>query len=152
FDAEGKPDTALVKALTDEQPVRRALAAELLGQRGAEPREALRKLLADPKGSVRLRAALALANAREPKAVSTLIALLPDLPEALVRDVEEYLTALAAEQSPKVPALGEGASRAKAKDAWEAWWAKSEQPALLDEIKKRTMTDAQREQTLELIK
>src|SRR5262245_44504579 len=34
FDAEGKPDPVLVKALTDEQPARRAAAAEVLGMRG----------------------------------------------------------------------------------------------------------------------
>ncbi len=152
YDAEGKMDPAIIKALTDEQPARRALAVEVLGSHGVEPRDAIRKLLTDPKGSVRLRAALALAQVREPKAVSTIIALLADLPPNLSRDAEEFLHSLAAEQSPKVQLNGEAGSKEKARDAWAEWWAKTEQPTLLDEIKKRTLTDARREQTLALIK
>src|SRR5205085_8713550 len=126
FDAEGKPEAAVVKALADEQPSRRALAAEILGQRGVEPRDGLRRLLDDPKGSVRLRAALALTQAREPKAVSVLIALLGELPTSLVRDAEEFLIGLAAEQSPKEPIGTATGPKVKARDAWAAWWNKTE--------------------------
>jgi HEAT repeat protein len=152
FDAEGKSDPAIIKALADEEPARRALAAEVLGQRGAEPRETLRKLLNDPKGSVRLRAALALAQVREAKAVSTIIALLTDLPPNLSRDAEDFLANLAGEQTPKVQVGLDVPSKQKAREAWEQWWNKTEQPTAIDEIKKRTMNDARREQTLALIK
>ena len=83
FDGEGAPAESLLKALADEESARRALAADVLGQRGRQPRDALLKLLADPKGSVRLRAALALAPHKEARAVDTLIDLLPTLPTRL---------------------------------------------------------------------
>jgi HEAT repeat protein len=152
FTSEGKIEPSILKALTDEQPVRRALAAEVLGQRGAEPRDVLRKMLEDPRGSVKLRAALALSGVKEEKAISVLISILADLPTNLARDAEEYLVSVAAEQAPKVPITADAAEKQKAKAAWEAWWKKSEGGNLLDEIKKRTMTEAQREQAMELIK
>src|SRR5207249_4929588 len=99
----GKADPAVLEALTDEHPLRRASAIVALCAGGiAEPRAALRKLLIDPAPSVRLRAGLALAQAHDAKAVSTLIALLPDLPPESAREVENYLNDLAGEQAPKV--------------------------------------------------
>ena len=66
---QGRPRPAQA-ALDDESPLRRATAVDVLCQNGlAEPRDALRKLLADPKPTVRLRAALALAQARDANAV-----------------------------------------------------------------------------------
>src|SRR5439155_10611490 len=150
-DDEGKPDEALLKAVADKTPVRRAVAAEVLANRGTAPREMLRKLLADPKPSVRLRAALALAQAKEPKAVSTLIVLLGELPFNQAREAEEYLMNLAAEKAPKQSLGTDEASRQKARDAWAEWWLKSEGPDLLDEFKKRTMDEETREKALKLI-
>src|SRR5262249_37780022 len=68
----------------------------------AEPRAALRKLLTDPMPSVRLRASLALAQAMDAKAVSTLIALLADLSGEQGKEGESFLTDLAGELAPKV--------------------------------------------------
>src|SRR5262245_53237761 len=150
-DEEGKPDAALLKALEDDTPLRRALAAEVLASRGTAPREVLRKLLADPRPTVRLRAALALAQAREPKAVSTLIVLLAELPPNQAREAEDFLMNLAAEQAPKQPVGPDEGSRQKARDAWAEWWLKSEGPGLLDEFKKRTMDEDAREKVLRLI-
>ena len=108
---DGKADPALLAALDDESPLRRATAVDVLCQNGlAEPREALRKLLADPKPTVRLRAALALAQARDANSVSTLIQLLAELPVAQGRNAEEYLSNLAGDQSPKLT-LTDDASR-----------------------------------------
>src|SRR5258707_762292 len=81
FRLRTKAEPALLKALEDEAPLRRSTAIDVLCSNGnAEPRATLRKLLADPTPTVRLRAALALAQARDAKAVSTLIALLGELP------------------------------------------------------------------------
>ncbi|HKB38651.1 MAG TPA: HEAT repeat domain-containing protein, partial [Gemmataceae bacterium] len=150
-DEDNKPDDALVKAVEDKAPVRRAVAAEVLANRGTAPREVLRKLLADAKPSVRLRAALALAQAKEPKAVSTLIVLLAELPFNQAREAEDYLMNLASEKAPKQALGTDDASRQKARDAWAEWWLKSEGPNLLDEFKKRTMDEEAREKTLKLI-
>ena len=63
---DGKADPALVRALDDPLPGRRALAAEVLAKAGgAEQRSAVRKLLRDADPNVRLRAAFALAAANE---------------------------------------------------------------------------------------
>src|SRR5262249_31640069 len=60
---DGKPEPVLVRALDDPLAVRRAAAVEALSQvPGDELRPALRKLLRDPRPTVRLRAALALAS------------------------------------------------------------------------------------------
>jgi HEAT repeat protein len=148
----GKTDPALLKALEDKLALRRAFAVEVLTQNGqAEPRAVLRKLLADPSASVRLRAALALGQAREAKAVSTLIALLGDLPSAQARLAEEFLQGLAEDQAPKV-ALGEDeAGRIKCRDEWAKWWLSTEGAKLLDELKMRTMTEETRDKIAKLI-
>ncbi len=68
--ADGKPDPALLQALSDETPIRRALAIDTLCHNGINAslleQVPLHKLLQDAKPSVRLRAALALARAPMP--------------------------------------------------------------------------------------
>jgi HEAT repeat protein len=139
---KGKADPAVLKALGDEHPLRRASAIVALCHSGiAEPRSTLRKLLLDPAPSVRLRASLALAHASDAKAVSTLIALLPDLPTPHAQEVESFLTELAGDQAPKVQVGPDDVSKQKARDEWAKWWLASEGPELLQEITKRTLTE-----------
>jgi HEAT repeat protein len=149
---DGKPEPALLRALDDKLALRRAAAVSALLQHGARGHTAaLRKLLADPVPSVRLRAALALAQASDPKAVSALIALLPELPLEQAREALEYLNELAADQAPK-EALGEDElSRQRCRDAWAAWWLASEKPGLVDEVRKRTLTEEDRAKVQGLI-
>jgi len=149
---DGKADPALLKALEDDSPLRRATAVDVLCENGlAEPRDALRKLLADPKPTVQLRAALALAQVRDANAVGTLIDLIGKLPAGQGHNAEEYLSNLAGDQAPKDAALTDDASRAKAHDAWAAWWKSTEGTASLDEFTKRTLTEADREKAEKLI-
>ncbi len=154
---DGKPDPALLKALRDQSPIRRALAIDTLCQNGVtaaiQEMVPLRKLLQDPKPSVRLRAALALARARDAQAVAALITLLGELPLEQAGQAEEFLLELAAEQAPKT-ALGENdTSRKKCRDAWAAWWRSSEDgDRLLDELRKRTPTEATRRKCEDLIR
>lgn len=137
--------------LEDDSPLRRSTAVDVLCENGlAEPRDALRKLLADPKPTVRLRAALALAQVRDANAVDTLIDLLGQLPAVQGRNAEEYLSGLAGDQSPKEN-LTDDASRAKVHDAWAAWWKSTGGTASLDEFTKRTLTEADREKAEKLI-
>ena len=153
FEPDGKADAAVRKALEDSLPLRRAVAIEVLGTRdNAVPQATLRKLLGDPRPSVRLRAALALAQVKDATAVSTLIALLSELPPNLTREAEDFLLSLAAEQSPKAVIGTDAASKQKARDLWAEWWLKSEKANLLDEFRKRTMTEADREKALTLIR
>jgi HEAT repeat protein len=139
---KGKANPALLKALGDENPIRRAAAVVALCSQGqAEPRATLRKLLSDPSPSVRYQASLALAQANDAKAVSTLITLLADLPIVQAREAETFLREMASDLSPKVTLTDDDIGRLKARDEWARWWLGTEGPGLLDEIKKRTLTD-----------
>jgi hypothetical protein len=122
----GKPDPALLKALDDKLPARRAAAAVALVRAGAKEQLAdVRKLLKDSESSVRLRVAVALALAREKEAVPALIDLLADLKPGEAYEAEDLLLTLAGDDAPTVP-LGKGADeRKKAREAWAAWWKKA---------------------------
>jgi HEAT repeat protein len=147
------PDPALVRALDDSLSVRRVIAAEALGQAGTgEPFPGLRKLLRDPQPLVRLRVALMLADRKEAEAITTLIALLTDLPPNQAKPAEDYLFALAGELAPNLLLGNDAASAKKCRDAWDAWWRRSEGPNLLDEFRKRGVTGADWEKAQQAIK
>jgi len=139
---KGKADPLLLKALSDKHPLRRATAITALCQGGIpEPRAVFRKLLSDPKPSVRLRASLALASASDPKAVSTLITLLPELPMEQVKEIEGFLQELAGDLAPKVEITADTLGREKARDAWARWWLDTEGPGLINELARRTLSE-----------
>jgi HEAT repeat protein len=154
---DGKPDPALLRALQGDSPICRALAIDTLCQNGVTPSslgtEQLRKLLQDPKPSVRLRAALALARAHDARAVSTLITLLTELPLEHARHAEDFLADLAGDQAPKAPLGSDPLSRQKCRDSWATWWLGSEDAdRLLGELRKRTLTEEVRQKGEALIK
>jgi hypothetical protein len=149
---DGKVDGALLKALADPLPVRRAVAAEVLCQEGGEAeRAAVHALLKDPKSSVRLRAALALAQFQDAEAVPVLIGLLADLPQTQTRVIEEFLVGLAGEWAITVPTGNDSIARRLRRDLWVAWWSATDGPALLEEIKKRTLSDTERDKIQALV-
>jgi HEAT repeat protein len=149
---DSKPDPALVEALDDPVALRRAVAVDVLGQVAPRELSAIRKLLPDPVPAVRLRAALALARAREPEGVSALIALLTKQTAPQASQAEEYLVALAGEEAPK-QRLADGATWGQCRDAWVAWWQKTEDAsAALAELRKRTQADLSREKIDALIR
>jgi len=116
---EGKPDPALVRALEDKAPLRRAAAAEALCYgRSPEGLPAVRKLLQDQDVTVRSRAALALAGAQQREAIPVLIALMGTLPADQAFPIEDYLRNLVADRLPAV----EGDDRKKLQEVWSAWW------------------------------
>lgn len=152
----GKRDPALLKAVKDESPIRRALAIDTLCHSGITAellqQVPLRQLLFDPNPMVRLRTGLALASDRDAKAVSTLITLLTELPLEQARQAEEYLSELAGDQAPKATLGGDSAARQKCRDAWATWWQVTEDDnRLLDELRKRTVTDGLRQKCETLI-
>jgi HEAT repeat protein len=149
---EGKADAAIVKALTDEVPIRRAVSAEVLAQVGGdEQRPAVRKLLKDPKPSVRLRTALALAQYQDAEAVPVLIGLLSETPPVQARQIEEFLMGLAGEWSIAVPQGNDGIARKLRREMWTAWWNAADGATLIEELKKRTPSDDVREKIQALI-
>jgi hypothetical protein len=120
---EGKAEPALLAALEDPAPLRRAAAVEALSQAGlAKQLPQVRKLLHDQDLGVRQRTGLALAVAGEKEAIPVLIDLLSQLPPARGRQIETFLLRLAGDKPPPV-ALGQDEnSRSKCRAAWTAWW------------------------------
>lgn len=120
---EGKAVTPLVNALGDKVAARRAAAATALCQGHADEHlAAIRKLLHDSDGTVRLRVALALASRGDREAVPALIALLGELPAEEVWEAEDYLARLAGEGAPGVLLEAEPSARTAAVEAWRKWW------------------------------
>jgi HEAT repeat protein len=149
---DGKADPAILKALTDDVPVRRAVAAEVLAQVGGDAqRPAVRKLLKDAKPTVRLRTALALAQYQDPEAVPVLIGLLAEAPPHQARQIEEFLMGLAGEWSIVVPQGNDAVARKLRRELWSAWWAAADGTAVVEELKKHTPSDDDREKIVGLI-
>jgi hypothetical protein len=120
---DGKPDPALVAALEDQSPIRRAAAGEALCRAGAaELKTRIRKLLDDKSPLVRLRVGLALAEAKEKAAIPVLIDLLEILPPGDTGLIEDALYLLAGEKAPAITAGADADSRRAYKTAWLAWW------------------------------
>jgi HEAT repeat protein len=149
---DGKADPVLLAALKDKLSVRRANAAEVLTQLGSDSPEAeLRLLLKDPVPSVRLRVALSLARASDEEGIAELIQLLGELPPPQAKPAEDFLVDLAQEQSPQAPLGNDEASRHACRDKWADWWKANEGENLLEEFRKRTLTDADKQKVLALI-
>jgi hypothetical protein len=120
---ESKPDKALLAALNDKSPLRRAAAAEALCRACASSVHSdVRTLLADSEPNVRLRTALALAAAKEREAIPVLIELLGQVPQAQGWQAEDVLFRLAGDQAPTARLGQDEVSRRQCRDAWMAWW------------------------------
>jgi HEAT repeat protein len=118
----GKVHPAVIKALGDKVPSRRAAAAAALCAGPlAENRERIRKILnKDVDKSVRLKVALALAAARDKEAVPTLISLIAELPGEQALAAEDYLYRLARDNPPKD--LPNDDKKKERSAAWQKWW------------------------------
>jgi HEAT repeat protein len=149
-----KTDPSLVQALKDPVPLRRAVAVEVLCSAGQnEVLPDVRKLLDDPKAQVRLRAALALVERQDEKAIGILIDLLAELPPAQRKLVEDALQGLAGEWSPNPGLAGDDEiSRKIRRDAWAGWWKNTDGPTLLAAFKQRTLSPEDTKVVMELIK
>jgi HEAT repeat protein len=118
-------EPALVEALADREPARRAAAACLLGRLGdEEQKRAVRRLLKDQDAGVRLRAAQGLLAGRDTAGVTALVELLADSPLVVGWQAEELLRWLAGPAAPREP-VGSGnlEQRAKCREAWRNWLA-----------------------------
>jgi hypothetical protein len=120
---EGKAEPALVAALSDKSPARRAAAGVALARaKLADQQSAVRKLLDDADPAVRLRVALALVTTRDKEAVPALIRALDGPPSHELGLAEDLLFRLAEDKSPPEPPGADDASRRKYREAWAAWW------------------------------
>jgi HEAT repeat protein len=148
-----KPNGAVVRALKDAVPLRRALAGVALTRpEHPEQHSAVRQLLKDSKPLVRLRAGLALAEVQDAEAIPVLIALLADLPAEQRKEVEAVLIPLAGDWAPGAVAGDDEVARRIRRDGWAAWWRNTDGPALLAALRKRTLTPSGWEKAQKLIK
>ncbi len=121
----GKADAALLRALGDAVPLRRAVAAEALARAGlSETLPEVRKLLGDTEPSVRLRTALALVRARDREAVPVLIRVVGEVPADQGWQALDLLYQLAGESAPQLPPGDDAQTARKRRDAWTEWWGK----------------------------
>ena len=142
--SEKKADEALVKALSDPIPIRRAVAATVLARtEGAEAQARLRPLLRDPRAMVRYKVALALVENLDTDTVPILIGLLAELSPTARQEVEEVLTQLAGEWAVSTPKGTDSISRTLKADLWMAWWKRMDGSSLQEEFKRRQVTDAE---------
>jgi HEAT repeat protein len=141
----GRANRYLLAALRDKLPIRRAVAAEALCQAGAHAEVAqVRALLRDPKPTVQLRAAVALANFQEREAVPVLIDVLGKLPPEQAGAAEKVLLRIAGTGAPSVPLGTNEATRKRCRDTWSTWWRTFKDSDLLEYFRKRTLPDADR--------
>jgi HEAT repeat protein len=149
----GRPDPALTRALEDKSPSRRAAAGEVLCKVGGPAdRAAVRVLLKDPRPTVRLRAALALARTYDPEAVPVLVAALADAAPAQRKAAEEYLAELAGDWAVATPQGADPLAARIRRDAWAAWWSAADGPSLLAEFRSRTLTAEEYDRAADMIR
>lgn len=117
----GREEPALVRALADPNPERRATAADVLARAGGNG-DRLVKLLEDPSPAVRLRVALGLVQKGSRAAVPVLIDLLTELPSEEIWQAKNVLVRLAEDKAPPEPAANDATGRQRYRAAWAAWW------------------------------
>ncbi len=129
---DGKVDAAVVAALKDKAPARRAAAGVVVGRSGtAEQRADVQKLLADPDPRVRFRAAQGLLAGRDRSAVPALIALVKDGPPDLAYQADELLSCAVGSRAAHARWGEDAQSRQNCRSAWDAW-AKEKENAKVD--------------------
>jgi outer membrane protein assembly factor BamB len=131
---DGKPDPALLAALSDKSVHRRAAAYVALTEGGkageririkdAYPlvKEAVRKET-DTDSKFRGLWSL-LITTREKEFVPDLLELIPKLPRGRIWQLEEFLLQLAGKDKPDAKFGKSDEALNKAKEAWAGWWAK----------------------------
>jgi hypothetical protein len=117
----GSGDAAMLQALDDASPARRAAAGEALIRANIP---AAQRLMTDGSAEVRLRVVLAaVTRAKDKVAVATLINLLAEVPRADAWRAEDVLIRLAGEQAPPVSLGKNDHERKQCRDKWAEWWS-----------------------------
>ncbi len=120
---DGRVEPAVLAAVRDREPVRRAAAAHILGRAGREQRQLAVRLLGDSDVFVRFHSACSLLRSGEKIAVPVLVEQLTDGPLNQAWQAEDLLCRMAGERLPGIsPSAWDSAGRSKCRYAWEAWW------------------------------
>ncbi len=147
-----QPHPALLAALEDAAPLRRAVAGSALCcKEHPQPRPAVPKLLRDPNRLVRLRVGLALAEVDEVESIPVLIDLLAEVPPPQHKPIEDLLRGLAGEWAPTAPQGDDEIARRIRRAAWAGWWRHTDGPALLTLLRRHTLSPAAQDKILALI-
>jgi hypothetical protein len=118
-----EPHPAILGAVTDARPLRRAAAAHVLAAcTRAAARPPLTRLLKDDDPRVRYEAAVGLLRQGDRSASRVLIALLTEAPTPLTYRVEDTLWGLAGDKAPANLSSANTADRQRGRTVWEAWW------------------------------
>jgi HEAT repeat protein len=138
---DGKVDPALLAAMSDANPLRRAAAGAAVASCGiAEYLPAARKLGADPDAGVRLRVSLALAHAGDREAVPILIGLLDQPDPEDCETAENMLLRVAGASAPYDRVGADPAVRQRRRQAWEAWWSENRERLAVAQLRNATRT------------
>jgi HEAT repeat protein len=135
---DGKPDPAILAALSDSLAMRRAAAAEALVSATGTGLPEVRKLLADADPQVRLGVAMALVYAQDREAVPALIDLVAELPTEQAWEAEELLRRIAGAKAPSAVRSDDAAARQKVRAAWQTWWKENAAAVNLAGLEKGT--------------
>jgi HEAT repeat protein len=136
----GQPEPAVVAALGDKHPLRRAAAARVVSRAGdAGQRRPVARLLSDPDARVRYEAAAGLVRAGDQAAVHALVALLAEAPVSLALLAEDLHRAAQARAAEPDPVL------VYAEQTLKAAGVSTDGPELLAYIRKHTLSEADRE-------
>jgi hypothetical protein len=131
----GKAEPALVQALKDKLPARRAGAGAALAAGGAKAElSAVRQLLKDAEPAVRLRVAVALVRTKDKEAIEPLIELLGQLSPDELWPAEDLLFRIAGEKAPQVGLGNDEAGRQKCQQAWKEWYTAHAKNLKLDDV------------------
>lgn len=144
----GKVDPLLKAALDDKDPIRRALAVQVIGEALPAERESVRKKIDDPSPKVRYLAGATLAKTGDKKALRSLVSLIGEGPLEFGFQVEDMLCQLLdADEKPPATLHGNDAGgRKNAQSAWEKWLDSKG-----DSLKLTRLTDAEPMRGLTLI-
>jgi hypothetical protein len=144
----GKADPLLKSALDDKDPIRRALAVQVIGEALPGERESIRKKIDDPNHKVRYLAGATLAKTGDKNALRSLLKLIGEGPLEFGFQVEDMLCQLLdADEKPAATLHGNDAEgRKKAQAAWEKWLDSKG-----DSLKLTRLTDAEPMRGLTLI-
>lgn len=129
---DGKPEPALLAALTDSLTVRRSAAALAL-LAGGDPKERIRIPAALPQvkamiaketdAETKFEAVLSMLTiVKDRDSVNDLIGLIPDVGRGRIWQIEDFLNQLAGANAPKIK-WGKGKETLSiARDGWKTWW------------------------------
>lgn len=151
--SKGKIDKVVLDALGNSAPEIRSAAIEVVARRaGVAHLPELKKLLNDKDNGVRLRAAVALTELRENEAVPVLINLVGELPTEQAAQADTALREMAGALVPSVEFGNDAAGHKKAREGWDAWWKGLDDKAMLERLRKATLTEEIREKVQTYIK